>query len=100
MNITQLINNVKQWAHDRNLIKGSNAEKQFHKLIQECGEWSDDYCKGKDHRTEFGDILVTLIVMAEQCDTSFEDCLLLAYKKIEHRKGKMIAGVFVKEEDL
>ena len=33
-------------------------------------------------------------------ETSADDCLALAYQTIKHRKGKMIDGVFVKEEDL
>ena len=98
--LNELVDNVKQWAHDRNLIEGSDPMRQFHKLVQECGEWSDDYCKGKDHRTEFGDILVVLVIMAEQSGISLEECLELAYDKIKDRKGKMVDGVFVKESDL
>lgn len=91
---------VEQWASDRNLIEGSTPERQFHKLIQECGEWSDDYCKGKDSRGEFGDILVVLIIIAKQLDINIEECLSIAYEKIKDRKGRMVNGVFVKEEDL
>lgn len=98
--LNSLIEKTKQWAHDRNLVNGSDAMKQFHKLIQECGEWSDDYCKGLDHRTEFGDIIVVLIIMAEQCGVTIEECLSLAYEKIKDRKGVMKDGVFIKESDI
>jgi len=98
--MNDLIEKTIKWAHDRNLIEGSTADKQFHKLIQECGEWSDDHCKGKDSRCEFGDILVVLIIMAEQCEFTLEECLSLAYEKIKDRKGKMVNGTFVKETDL
>ncbi len=97
---SELIGDVKQWAEDRNLIRGSNAPAQFHKLIQECGELSDDMLKGKDIRSEFGDVLVVLVIMAEQLGTSFEECLGIAYHKIKDRKGVMRDGVFIKEEDL
>ena len=43
-----LIRKVLSWASDRNLIKGSTPHAQFHKLIQECAELSDNMCKGKD----------------------------------------------------
>lgn len=98
--MSKLIEYTKDWAHQRNLIAGSNPQSQFHKLIQECGEFSDDLCKGKDTRSEFGDVLVVLIIMAEQLGYTMEEALTIAYEKIKHRKGKMINGVFVKEEDL
>lgn len=96
----RIIGLVEEWAEDRNLIEGSNALTQFHKLIQECGELSDDMMKGKDVRTEFGDVLVVLVIMAKQLNISMEDCLWMAYDKIKHRKGVMRDGVFIKEEDL
>lgn len=96
----KLVEYVRDWAHQRNLILGSDPQTQFHKLIQECGEFSDDLCKGKDTRSEFGDILVVLIILAEQLEYSLEEALTIAYEKIKHRKGLMINGVFVKEDDL
>lgn len=98
--LNNLITSTEEWAEARNLIEGSNPTSQFHKLIQECAEWSDDYLKGKDDRIEFGDILVTLVVMAKQRGFTFEECLEMAFNKIKDRKGKMVGGVFVKEADL
>lgn len=91
---------VEDWAEDRNLIKGSTPEKQFHKLIQEIGELSDDLMKGKPVQDEFGDVVVVLVIMAKQLNIDFTECLLMAYNKIKDRKGRMINNVFVKEEDL
>ncbi|MDK6628509.1 hypothetical protein QP225_09165, partial [Aerococcus urinae] len=54
----------------------------------------------------FGDVLVTLIVLNQQLrmqrviDKGIGDCLQIAYQEIKDRKGKMVNGVFVKEEDL
>ena len=42
----------------------------------------------------------TIHALALYNETSADDCLALAYQTIKHRKGKMIDGVFVKEEDL
>jgi hypothetical protein len=35
-----------------------------------------------------------------QLGVDFNECLKMAYDEIKDRKGKMIDGVFVKEEDL
>lgn len=46
------------------------------------------------------DTLVTIIVLAHQLDLDVTECLGIAYEEIKNRKGKMINGTFVKEEDL
>ena len=96
----ELINKIEQWAEDRNLINGSDAKNQFHKLIQECGELSDSICKQKDASDDIGDIFVVLVIMCKQLGLDFNECVQVAYNDIKDRKGKMIDGVFVKESDL
>ena len=96
----ELIKKIEQWAEDRNLINGSDAKSQFHKLIQECGELSDSICKQKDASDDIGDIFVVLVIMCKQLGLDFNECVQVAYNDIKDRKGKMIDGVFVKESDL
>ena len=91
---------VKQWHYDRNLIEGSDDKTQFAKLIQEAGELSDNICKGKDIKDDIGDMLVVLINIAERNHVSITDCLEQAWDDIKDRKGRMVDGVFVKEQDL
>lgn len=98
--MNELIEKVLIWAYERNLIEGSDAKNQFHKLIQECAELSDSICKQKDASDDIGDVLVVLIIMCEQLELNIEDCLAQAYNDIKDRKGRMIDGVFVKESDL
>lgn len=93
-----LVNKVIQWAEDRNLIEGATPHAQFHKLIQECAELSDNMCKGSDCSDDIGDILVVLIIIAKQLDLDLFNCLRTAYDDIKDRKGTMINGVFVKDE--
>lgn len=93
-----LIDLVKQWAVDRNLIEGATPHAKFHKLIQECAELSDNMCKGNDCSDDIGDILVVLIIIAEQLGLDLEECLDIAYNDIKDRTGQMINGVFVKDE--
>lgn len=45
-------------------------------------------------------IIVDLQVIAERYDTNLKDCLQSAYNIIKDRRGKMVNGVFIKEEDL
>jgi NTP pyrophosphatase (non-canonical NTP hydrolase) len=98
--VSELIPLVEQWGEDRNLIEGATPKDQFHKLIQECGELSDNICKGLDARDDIGDCMVVLILMSKQLGYTIDDCLSIAYDDIKDRKGKMIDGVFVKEKDL
>ena len=44
-----------------------------------------------------GDMLVTIIILAELAGLNSVDCLNLAYDEIKGRKGKMVDGLFVKE---
>ena len=95
---TTLIQNITQWHRDRNLIDGSDDKSQFAKLIQEAGELSDNICKGKDVADDIGDMIVVLINIAERNDVSITQCLEVAYNDIKDRKGKMVDGIFIKEE--
>lgn len=95
-----LVDKIRQWHNDRNLIEGSTDKDQCLKLIQEVGELSDSICKGQDIRDDIGDIMVVLINILERNDIALELCLYIAYEEIKDRKGTMIDGVFVKESDL
>ena len=99
-NTDNLIKQITQWHRDRNLIEGATDKDQLAKLIQEMGELSDNICKGKDVSDDIGDMMVVLINIAERNNLSIEYCLEVAYNDIKDRKGKMIDGIFVKEEDL
>lgn len=149
----QLINQIEQWAEDRNLIKGSTPQKQMLKLMEEFGELCGGIAKNKPEviKDSIGDCFVVLVILnkqmgnssdsvysfkicgdywriedtvmqiaeyvknglqypfevveslqliAEQYLLGFKDCVQHAYDQIKDRKGKMIDGVFVKEEDL
>lgn len=97
--MNNLIEKVKQWHYDRNLIEGSSDFRQFGKLMEEVVELhyglvSKDQAEVED---AIGDIMVVLVNIAERNNTSLEECLKVAYEDIKHRKGKMVNGVFVKE---
>ena len=95
-----LVNKVVGWHHDRNLIDGSSDKDQALKLLQELGELSDSICKGGDIKDDIGDMLVVMLNITTRNNVSLSQCLAKAWEDIKDRKGKMIDGIFVKEEDL
>jgi NTP pyrophosphatase (non-canonical NTP hydrolase) len=95
-----ILDAIIKWHYDRNLIEGSTDKDQVLKLMQELGELSDSVCKGKDIRDDIGDMLVVMLNIMTRNNVTIEDCLLQAWGDIKDRKGKMIDGIFVKEQDL
>lgn len=98
--LEHLESNIVGWHRDRNLIDGSTDKDQYMKLIQEAGELSDNICKGREISDDIGDMIVVLINIAERNGLSLATCMGKAWEDIKDRKGKMVDGVFVKEEDL
>lgn len=173
-NLEILIQNIEQWAIERNLIEGSTPQKQRRKITEEFGElngginikdlneikdgigdtfvaiviqnkqlgltqtWNSEMkelenkaqlnefdnwdlgCSIDSFITSFGRftesfyqsgnpiiLQMRLSTMVEQLwfiayfnDLNFTDCIQHTYNQIKDRKGRMIDGVWVKQEDL
>ena len=99
-NMQDLVNKVRQWHQDRNLIDGSDDKSQTLKLLQELGELSDSVCKEQPILDDIGDMLVVMINLCERNKVTLQECLEVAYDDIKDRKGRMVDGVFVKSEDI
>lgn len=97
----EIISKIKQWVKDRNLHT-ADPRIQMCKTIEELGELANAINKNKLDRAEdaIGDVAVTLICISEQLGLDFTTCMEKAYEEIKDRKGKMVNGVFVKEQDL
>ena len=95
--MNKLIEQVKQWHYDRNLIEGSTDKAQMGKLYEEVKELNESVYYKKSPIDDIGDIMVVLINIAERNNLTLEQCLEHAYNDIKDRKGKMVDGVFVKE---
>lgn len=93
----KVIEQIKQWHYDRNLIDGSTDKDQFYKLVEEMLELQKSIMRGDAVIDDIGDIIVVLINIAERNGLTLEQCLEHAYNDIKDRKGKMVDGVFVKE---
>lgn len=91
---------VTKWAEDRNLVTGSNPVLQMAKLTEEVQELSDALLRNDTAEIcdAIGDIQVVLAVMCAQLGQDVETCREMAWEQIKDRKGKMVGGVFVKED--
>lgn len=96
--ITELI---KKWITDRDLTSG-NPTAQMVKLMEKVGELANGINKDREGQIidSIGDIYVVLVILCMQLDLDINDCIKAAYDEIKGRKGKMVNGLFVKEEDL
>ena len=114
MKYEELEEKIIQWAKDRNILENSNAIKQISKTQEELDETLEalkklNAHKGSDNlivRSEImnevadgiGDMLVTIILLANAVELESLVCLEMAYNEIKNRKGKMVDGLFVKEK--
>ncbi len=98
MTFDNLIENVSQWAADKDILKKENAPKQLLKVLEEVGETAGALLKSKDEEIKdgIGDSFVTLIILAKQLGLAPADCLEAAWNEIKDRTGKTVNGVFVK----
>lgn len=96
--ITELI---KKWAVDRNVVSG-DVKAQMVKLLEEAGELAEGINKNKMDLIvdSIGDVYVVLVILCMQLGLDINDCIKVAYDEIKDRKGKLVNGLFVKEEDL
>ena len=92
---------VENWFIDRNLHT-QDTLKQILKLYEEVTELQQAIILKDELEIidALGDIQVVLIGLSLQLDIKLDQALADAYNVIKDRKGKLINGVFVKEEDI
>lgn len=115
LNFEEFTKKVIDWADDKHLLIERNADagelvkqvnvkrsRQLLKFHEECGELTEDYLKnnGEHIVDSFGDVLVTLVIFAEQMDIPLSKCWNKAWSHIKNRKGKTVNGTFVKDGDM
>ena len=100
MTLDQLKLAVLQWAWEKGILDNSAPLRQHVKTQEEVNELLDAI--SKDDKAEIadaiGDIAVTIIIQAELNELDFTECLRGAYDVIAKRRGKMVDGIFVKDE--
>ena len=90
----ELINNVKVWAEEKNLLKKENSQAQMLKVLEEVGETAGALLKNQDQEIidGLGDSFVTLIILCYQLELEPKECLQAAWDEIKNRKGKQLTG--------
>ena len=96
----ELINNVRIWADNKNLLREENTQAQMLKVLEEVGETAGALLKKKNQEIldGLGDSFVTLIILCYQLGLEPKDCLQAAWDEIKNRKGKTVNGTFIREE--
>ena len=90
---------VIEWADERALLKEGNSTKQLLKTMEELGE----VARAEINQDQLGvidgigDVLVCLIIYANQKGLDITSCLDAAYNEIKNRKGKTVNGTFIKK---
>lgn len=100
-NLDELILKVEEWSKAKGLDKAESS-KQFLKFSEESGEVASALARGQmeELKDGIGDVIVTLIILAQQQGLTVEECLAFAYDEIKNRTGKMVDGIFIKADDL
>ena len=100
MNLIDTVLAIEEWSAERGIPDHATPESQMLKTMEEVGELADAI--GKQDLDEvmdaIGDIVVTLIIQCQLQGCYFDACVSGAYDVISKRKGKMVNGIFVKEE--
>jgi len=99
ISIDQLIEKIHSWSTSHGLNKG-DPYKQMIKITEEVGELAQGLLKSNDEQIldSIGDIFITLTVFCQQRDLKIADAINYAYRQVEHRKGSMINGTFIKQD--
>lgn len=99
--MNKLVELIEDWSKNKGLNK-AEPSKQMLKTVEETGEIAAALARNDEDklRDSIGDVVVTLIILAQQNDMDLYECLNQAYDEIKGRTGKTINGVFVKSEDL
>ena len=90
---------VLDWAESKGILAKSDPKTQCLKCVSEVGELADAVAVGDmdEANDALGDVLVTLIILADLLKTDLTDCLSEAYEIIRKREGRMVNGIFVKD---
>jgi NTP pyrophosphatase (non-canonical NTP hydrolase) len=91
---------VETWAQEKGILDNATTIKQAMKTQEELTELMNAILNEDDAEIvdAIGDIMVTLIIQAKMQGVTVEQCLESAYNVIKGRKGKMVNGLFVKEQ--
>jgi NTP pyrophosphatase (non-canonical NTP hydrolase) len=97
----KMFNLIRDWADQRGLYEKGDVKTQLVKLQEEMGELAKATLEHDKPEIidAIGDMVVVLTNLAHLNNVNIETCISEAYNVISKRKGKMINGTFVKDEN-
>jgi len=97
----KMFEDIREWARTRGLYEKGDSKTQYVKLQEEAGELAKALLnKDKAEIIDaIGDMVVVLTNLAHIEGVHIETCIKTAYSVISKRKGRMINGTFVKDEN-
>ena len=100
MSLNNLELAITEWGYEKGILPNPSAKAQWQKTLEEVYELADaiDTDDLDEARDAIGDIFVTLVMQCNAWDLTMEECVEQAYNTIAKRTGKMVDGVFVKDE--
>ena len=90
---------ILNWADAKNITHPDNLKTQMLKTVEEVGELAQGILKDKNDLIidAIGDVMVTLIILADIKGLDIDRCLDHAWNEIKDRTGKTINGTFIKD---
>lgn len=89
-----------KWGREREI---TNPDKQFIKVVEEVAEIGREIVRGRYDTDEImdslGDAMITIFILSDVLGFDPVEMYYKAYDVIKNRKGKVIEGSFVKEEN-
>lgn len=101
MNLTNEFQPIRDWAEEKGIYAKGDPKTQYIKLCEEMGELAMSLLKANEpeFKDAIGDCVVVLTNLAKLNGHNIEDCINGSYDVIAKRKGQMINGTFVKDQD-
>lgn len=98
--LNKLTGQIEVWGHNKGIIPNSTPEAQFKKTMEEVLEIHEALVLGDKAKLQdaYGDVFVTLVMGASCAELDIKQCVEAAYNEISGRKGKMVNGIFVKDD--
>ncbi len=97
--LEEYVEKIWNWACERGLDKVFPIT-QAKKTLEEAQELVEAVEKGSvvEIMDAIGDVFVTLVIIAKLVGFNILECVKFAYNEIKDRQGKIVDGVFVKDE--
>lgn len=100
MNADKLFEGINKWGWDKGILPDADPLAQWTKTMEEATELGVAIANRnrEEVKDAIGDIIVTLTMQAEAWALTPQECMEHAFNIISKRTGKMVDGVFVKDE--